>query len=110
MMYRFVGLGLSLYLGALAYPAGAQNASPLTGDYVCAYGCRLTDANPGIVVNQGVADCTNEFGGLFRGQVLGADSVACFGKTGRLASDGLTLNWSDGVIWRRHVGGGRAAP
>jgi hypothetical protein len=46
----------------------------------------------------------NEFGGLFRGRVLSATSVSCFNKVGVLASDGVTLNWSDGVVWKRHLG------
>jgi len=24
-----------------------------------------------------------------------------------LAPDGVTLNWSDGVVWKRHLGGGQ---
>jgi len=99
-------VGLTCWLGVgLAAPAPAQTISPLTGDYVCAYGCRLTDANPSLEVKGGEAICVNEYGGLFRGQVLSAESVACFRKTGRLSPDGSTLTWSDGVIWRRHVGG-----
>jgi hypothetical protein len=101
-MFRFQGAAFALSLGAgLASAAVAQTVSRLDGDYVCAYGCRLTDANPSLVVKGGEADCVNEYGGLFRGQVLGADSVACFRKIGRLSPDGLTLTWSDGVIWRR---------
>jgi hypothetical protein len=38
----------------------------------------------------------------FDGKPLGADGVACFRKTGRLSADGLTITWSDGVIWKRH--------
>jgi hypothetical protein len=86
----------------LAPPAFAQSASRLAGDYVCAYGCRQTDANPSIAVKGRAADCMNEYGGLFRGEGLGPDVVACFRKTGRLSPDGQTLTWSDGVIWRRH--------
>jgi ABC-type oligopeptide transport system substrate-binding subunit len=101
-------VALALTFGAaIAAPTAAQAASPLTGDYVCAYGCRLTDANPGIAVKGDEADCVNELGGLFRGQVLGADAVACFRKIGRLSPDGLTLTWSDGVIWRRHLDSGK---
>ena len=44
----------------------------------------------------------NEYGGLFRGKPIGADGVACFHKTGRLSADGVTITWSDGVIWKRH--------
>ena len=40
-------LSLALGLGvALVAPAASQSLPRLTGDYVCAYGCRLTDANP----------------------------------------------------------------
>jgi hypothetical protein len=96
-------LSLALGLGvALVPPAASQSLSRLTGDYVCAYGCRLTDANPSIGVKGGEAECVNEYGGLFHGKPLGADGVACFRKTGRLSADGLTITWSDGVIWKRH--------
>jgi hypothetical protein len=91
--------GLSV---ALVPPAASQSLSRLTGDYVCVYGCRLTDANPSIAVKGGEAECVNEYGGLFHGKSLGADGVACFRKTGRLSADGLTITWSDGVIWKRH--------
>ena len=96
---------LSLALGvgaALVAPAVSQSLSRLTGDYVCAAGCRLTDANPSISAKNGEADCVNEYGGLFQGKLIGADGVACFRKTGRLSADGLTIIWSDGVIWKRH--------
>jgi hypothetical protein len=96
-------LSLALGLGvALVPPAASQSLSRLTGDYVCAYGCRLTDANPSIEVKGGEVDCVNEYGGLFQGKLLGADGVACFHKTGRVSADGVTITWSDGVIWKRH--------
>jgi hypothetical protein len=96
-------LSLALGLGvAVIAPAASQSLSRFTGDYVCAYGCRLTDANPSITVKDGEADCVNEYGGLFKGKPLGADGVACFRKTGRLSADGVTITWSDGVIWKRH--------
>ncbi len=96
-------LSLALGLGsALALPAVSQSLSRLTGDYVCAYGCRLTDANPSIMVKGREVDCVNEYGGLFRGKPIGADGVACFHKTGQLSADGVTITWSDGVIWKRH--------
>ncbi len=95
-------LSLALGLGAALVPAASQSLSRLTGDYVCATGCRLTDANPSIRVKDAEADCVNEYGGLFQGKLIGADGVACFHKTGRLSADGVTLTWSDGVIWKRH--------
>jgi hypothetical protein len=96
-------LSLASGLGvALVPPAASQSLSRLTGDYVCAYGCRLTDANPSIEIKGDEADCVNEYGGLFQGKALGGDGVACFRKTGRLSTDGLTITWSDGVIWKRH--------
>jgi hypothetical protein len=91
--------GLSV---ALVPPAASQFLSRLTGDYVCTYGCRPTDANPSVGVKGGEAECVNEYGGLFDGKPLGADGVACFRKAGRLSADGLTITWSDGVIWKRH--------
>ena len=94
-----MGLGV-----ALVPPVASQSLSRLTGDYVCAYGCRLTDANPSVAIDGAAANCINEFGGLFRGRVLSETSISCFNKVGVLASDGITLNWSDGVIWRRHLG------
>jgi hypothetical protein len=77
-------------------------ASPLSGEYVCVYGCRLTDANPTLRIEGDVALCTNEFGGLFTGRLVGENQIACFNKLGAFAPDGVTLNWSDGVIWKRH--------
>jgi hypothetical protein len=86
----------------LALPVSAD-AEPATtsGEYVCVHGCRLTDANPTLQIEGDVARCTNEIGGLFVGRALGDGSVACFNKIGKFAPDGVTLNWSDGVIWRR---------
>jgi hypothetical protein len=96
-------LSLALGLGfTLVSPVASQSLSRLTGDYVCAYGCRLTDANPSITVKGGEVDCVNEYGGLFQGKLVGPNGVACFRKTGRLSADGITLTWSDGVIWKRH--------
>ena len=88
---------------ALAAPAFAQDRAPLAGDYVCVYGCRPTDVNPSIAIVGDRADCMNELGGMFHGLVLSPTMLACFKKTGTLAPDGVTLTWSDGVIWRRHV-------
>jgi len=96
------GAGFAFALCAGLGPVSAQPASRLAGDYVCVYGCRLTDANPSVTVKADEADCINEYGGLFQGKVMGPDVVACFRKTGRLSADGLTITWSDGVIWKRH--------
>jgi hypothetical protein len=85
----------------LAVAIAALAASPLSGEYVCVEGCRLTDANPTLRVEGEVALCTNEFGGLFTGRALGGDKIACFNKVGVFAPDGVTLNWSDGVVWKR---------
>jgi hypothetical protein len=82
--------------------AAAAAGSPLEGEYVCAYGCRATDANPTLAVHGKEADCTNEFGGLFTGELLSPTTVACFRQTGVLDRDGTTLTWSNGVIWKRH--------
>ncbi len=80
----------------------AAAGSPLDGEYVCAYGCRASDANPTLAVHGDEVDCVNEFGGLFRGRLLSQTSVGCFHQTGRLGRDGTTLTWSNGVIWKRH--------
>jgi hypothetical protein len=95
---------LFLSLAASLSAAAAPTPASLSGDYVCTYGCRLTDANPSVAVDGGAAICMNEFGGLFRGRVLSETSISCFNKVGVLASDGITLNWSDGVVWKRHLG------
>lgn len=97
---RWLSLALGLVV-ALVLPAASQSLSRLAGDYVCVYGCRLTDANPSIAIKDGEVDCVNEYGGLFQGKLIGADGVACFRKTGRLSADGITITWSDGVIWKR---------
>jgi len=96
---RLAAMGMALW----ATPVFAQSAAPLVGDYVCQYGCRLTDANPSVQIDGADAACMNEFGGLFRGKVLGPGAVACFRKIGRLSPDGLTLVWDDGVVWKRHI-------
>jgi hypothetical protein len=98
---RWLSLALGLDV-AFVPRAASQSLSRLTGDYVCAYGCRVTDANPSIEVKGSEVDCVNEYGGLFQGKPMGADGVACFRKTGRLSADGVTITWSDGVIWKRH--------
>jgi hypothetical protein len=88
---------------ALAASLGAAAAgSPLDGEYVCAYGCRATDANPTLAVHGDEVDCMNEYGGLFRGKLLSRTSVGCFRQTGRLGRDGMTLTWTNGTIWKRH--------
>ena len=92
---------LAALLTLLAGPPAAR-ADGLTGDYVCSYGCRATDAAPRIEIAAGAARCWNELGGLFFGAFHSPDEIACFGKTGRVAADGRTIRWSDGVIWIRH--------
>jgi hypothetical protein len=80
----------------------AAAAAPLDGEYVCAYGCRASDANPTLAVHGYEVDCMNEFGGVFKGKRLSHTSVACFRQTGVLGRDGITLKWTNGVIWKRH--------
>ena len=93
-----------LLLTAHASSGNAQNEAPISGDYVCAYGCRLTDVNPSVAIDGGAADCMNELGGIFHGAVLSETSISCFNKVGVLMDDGVTLRWSDGVVWKRHLG------
>ena len=59
-------------------PASAQCPASLSGDYVCTFGCRLTDATPGVAIDGAAAICMNEFGGLSRGRVLSETSISCF--------------------------------
>jgi hypothetical protein len=96
------GLAIAAMLAAVS-PASAQSPQTLAGDYVCAYGCRVTDAAPSIAIEGGAAICFNELGGIYRGQLLSDHSLYCFNKTGVLAGDGQTLVWDDGVIWRRRA-------
>jgi hypothetical protein len=86
---------------ALWTPALAQSAGALSGDYVCTYGCRLTDAPPSIAIDGDKATCINEYGGLFHGRLLTGNSLSCFNKIGRLLEDGKTIEWADGVVWQR---------
>jgi hypothetical protein len=88
----------------------AHGAGPLSGDYACIYGCRLTDAPPSIAVDGDNATCTNEYGGLFHGRLLADNVLSCFNKTGRLLGDGKTIRWDDGVIWKRLGGHAPQAP
>ncbi len=84
-----------------AVPASAGTALP-AADYVCIYGCRATDANPRLEIQGRVARCWNELGGLYVGEFQPPDSIACFRKTGRVLDGGARIEWSDGVVWRRH--------
>jgi hypothetical protein len=95
------GLLIAAFLVAPVSPMAAQGASAMSGDYVCTYGCRLTDAAPSVRIDGGAAACMNEFGGLYRGRVLTENAISCFNKVGTLLSDGKTLRWDDGVIWTR---------
>ena len=56
-----------------------------------------------MAIDGAAAICMNEFGGLYRGRVLSEKSISCFNKTGVLAADGVTLRWSDGVVWKRRL-------
>ena len=85
--------------GALP-PAMAQGQGGFAGDYVCDYGCRLTDAPPSIRIDGDVARCWNEFGGVYDGRLAAEDKIWCFNKFGRLTADGV-IHWDDGVIWKR---------
>jgi hypothetical protein len=53
---RLLSLALGLSVACVS-PVASQSLSRLTGDYVCTFGCRLTDANPSIIVNGGEAEC-----------------------------------------------------
>jgi hypothetical protein len=93
--------GFALLLLLPGETVAAQTTPPFA-DYVCAYGCRLTDANPRLEIRGDVARCWNELGGLYVGEFLPPDGVSCFRKTGRLVDGGARIEWSDGVLWRRH--------
>ena len=90
-------------IGSTSPPASAQSPASLSGDYVCTYGRRVTDANPNVAIDGAAAVCMNEFGRLYRGRVSSETSISCFNKTGVLAADGVTLRWSDGVVWKRRL-------
>lgn len=79
----------------------AADTTPPTADYVCAYGCRPTDANPRLEIEGDVARCWNELGGLYVGEFHPPNSIACFRKIGRILDGGARIEWSDGVLWRR---------
>jgi hypothetical protein len=95
---------LVVMLASAVVPATAQCQNTFSGDWVCAYGCRETDANPRVEVEGNAARCWNELGGVFFGALLSADSLSCFHKIGTLSRDGNTIEWSDGVVWKRHFG------
>ena len=85
----------------LAAPAFAEDRS-IAGTYVCALGCRVTDAYPSIAIDGDKAVCMNELGGVFDGRVVSRTSVSCFNKIGALSDDDQTIRWGDGgVVWRR---------
>jgi hypothetical protein len=93
---------LALFLLPTAALAASAESAPPAADYVCAYGCRPTDANPRLEIEGRVARCWNEIGGLYIGQFSSPDRVACFRKIGHIRDGGARIEWSDGVIWRRH--------
>jgi hypothetical protein len=94
-------LAIALSLVLPVFPAIAQGGASFSGDYVCAYGCRLTDASPSVEIDGDAAICMNELGGVYRGRLLTENSIACFNKVGTLSSDGTTIHWDDGVVWKR---------
>jgi len=92
---------IALWLVLHVSPAIAEGIRSISGDYVCAYGCRPTDAPPSVEIDGNTAICMNELGGVYRGRVLSDNSIACFNKVGTLSADGQTLRWDDGVVWKR---------
>jgi hypothetical protein len=92
---------IALSLVAPVSLASAQGQPSISGDYVCAYGCRVTDAAPSVQIEGGAAICLNELGGIYHGKALSDRSIYCFNKTGVLLKDGKTIQWDDGVIWKR---------
>jgi hypothetical protein len=81
--------------------AMAQGAPSMSGEYECAYGCRVTDAAPTLAIDGDVAICTDELGGLFRGKQQPDGAIVCFNKIGRPQGDGKTIVWDGGVVWRK---------
>ncbi|MGA2794144.1 MAG: hypothetical protein ABSE69_11505, partial [Roseiarcus sp.] len=94
-------LAIALSLVLHVSPAIAQSSGSFSGDYVCEYGCRLTDAAPSVQIDGNTAICMNELGGVYRGRLLTDNSIACFNKVGTLSGDGKTIRWDDGVVWKR---------
>ena len=84
-----------------ALPATAADRPAIAGDYLCASGCRLTDAPPSVEIIGQEAHCMSELGGIYYGRLLTDRSVSCFNKTGALSDDGTRILWSDGAIWKR---------
>ncbi len=101
MAMKIIDWGRALLLFLTANAAAAETAPP-AADYACAYGCRPTDASPRLEIEGNVARCWNELGGLYVGEFRPPDSIACFRKTGRILDGGARIEWSDGVLWRRH--------
>jgi hypothetical protein len=81
--------------------AVAQGADAMSGEYMCSYGCRVTDAAPSVKIDREAAICTNELGGIFYGRVLTETSITCFNKTGALSPDRKTIRWDGGMVWTR---------
>jgi hypothetical protein len=98
--FRLRNLFLASAVFFAAFPSFAQLAPP-NADYVCTFGCRLTDANPRLEIKGAVARCWNEFGGIYVGEFRPPDSLACFHKIGRILGGGARVEWSDGVVWQR---------
>ncbi len=90
----------ALLLGA-SFSARADAGEALDGVYVCEAGCRVTDAAPGVEIKGELALCTDELGGLYRGQRVSATTLACFNKIGVMSADGAHIVWNSGMVWRR---------
>ena len=97
-------LVVAMSLIAQASRAMADREGSIAGDYVCQYGCRVTDANPSVEINGSAARCMSELGGIYQGKVLSSRSISCFNKVGTLSEDGKTLLWDNGVVWKRVSG------
>jgi hypothetical protein len=97
MCVSYIALLLTIAEVSLAM---AQSAT-MSGEYECTYGCRVTDAAPTLAIDGEVAICTNELGGLFRGKLQRDGSIACFNKIGKPQSDGRTIVWDGGIVWRK---------
>ncbi len=95
--------GLVTAVSLVAATSSGAAQSSIAGDYECAYGCRVTDAAPSVEIDEAAANWgMNELGGDLSRPGAREQCDLLLQQGGTLLNDGVTLQWADGVIWKRH--------
>jgi len=80
-------------------PASAQSPASLSADYVCGYGLQPHRRQP----QRGHRRRRRQLHQRVRRPLSRPGVERDVNKTGVLAADGVTLRWSDGVVWKRRL-------